>query len=54
VRGRKARARRLDKLDKLEVSFESTKVTFTDCLTHLAYEDLNSKDVDELRYQMDG
>jgi len=44
VQGKKARARRLEKLDKLEDkledSFESTKVIFTDCPTHFSYVDL--------------
>jgi len=48
IRGRKVTSRKLDKLDKLEDSFESTRVIFTDCPTHLAYEDLQGKDADEI------
>jgi len=48
VRGRKARARRLDKLDKLDDSQDLSKVVFTECPARLSYEDLNNKDVDEI------
>jgi len=51
VRGRKNRSRKIDKLDrldKLDDSYESTRVTFTECPSHLAYEDLQGKDVDEI------
>jgi len=57
VRGRKARSRKLDKLDKLdklENSFESTRVVFTECPSHLAYEYLQGKDVDEIAIMSEG
>jgi len=54
VRGRKARKQKLDKLEKLDDSFESTRVIFTDCPSHLAHEDLQNKDVDEIAVIFEG
>jgi len=48
VRGRKTRMRKLEKLDNMDDSFESSRAVFTDCPSHLAYADLNDKNVDEL------
>jgi len=54
MRGRNAKARRLEKLDKLEDSFKLAKVTFTDCPSHLTYENLNNKDVDDIATVAEG
>jgi len=54
VRGKKARRQKLDKLEKLDDSIESTRVVFTNYPSHLAYEDLQSKDVDEIMAVSEG
>jgi len=54
IKGKKTRKQRLDKLEKLDDSIESTRVIFTDCPSHLAYEDLQSKDVDEIMAVSEG
>jgi len=48
IRGRKARTKKLDKLNKLEDLFESNKLVLSDCPSHLTYEDLCNKEVDEI------
>jgi len=54
VRGKKIRSRKLDKLDKLDDSFESMRIIFTDCPSHLAYEDLQNKDMDDIAAVLEG
>jgi len=54
IRGKKIRKQKLDKLDKLNESIESTRVVFTVCPSHLAYEDLQNKDVDEIMAVSEG
>jgi len=54
VRGKKIRKQKLDRLKKLDDSIESTRVVFTDCPSHLAYEDLQNKDVDEIMAVSEG
>jgi len=57
MRNKKAKARRQEKLEKLEGmddSFESNRAVFTDCPTHLAFEELYYKDVDVIATMSDG